>query len=184
MLHISQVPAVFTACICGRSAVPLVNAYATPGVSIWHVRTRQWQSSSADSRPVHRPAGGPGRSLVSHAFQAGQPASSLLSSRQPCRRTRVRVAASGSGGGNNDRDSGAAPLLPERWKLYAALIAVATVAATFLTYGGDSIQVQCLSTIPLHQITIVKNGPYKPCMGILASSASCRLQSMKAGDHL
>lgn len=29
---------------------------------------------------------------------------------------------------------------PERWKLYAALVAAATVAATALTYGGDSIQ--------------------------------------------
>lgn len=48
----------------------------------------------------------------------------------------------GSGGSGDDDGSQSAAMGPERWKLYAALVAVATVAATALTYGGDSIQVQ------------------------------------------
>jgi hypothetical protein len=51
--------------------------------------------------------------------------------------------------GGNDNDSQPGPLLPERWKLYAALIAAATLAATVLTYSGDSIQVTSCTAHPV-----------------------------------
>ena len=177
MLHISQVPFVCSGCICGRTAGPIVHAHAMPGVSIWHERTRVWQSPSADSRPVHPPAGRPCSSIFSHAPHVRHPVSSFASSRQTRRRISVRVGATSSGGGNDGRDSDTAPLLPERWKLYAALIAVATVVATLLTYGGDSIQVHCLMMIPLHRISVSR----VVCSPGVSATKSCISHSIKAG---
>lgn len=57
-----------------------------------------------------------------------------------CRLRSVRASGRGDSGGDGDGSEPAA-MVPDRWQLYASLIALATVAALGLTYGSDAIQV-------------------------------------------
>lgn len=136
-----------TVCLSCNHAVGFVTtACAMPGARLRHVHTCSLQSMSAGSRSS--------QPSVRHTCSLPHRHGCCLRHR-PGRWTpithprRTSIRASGGGRGGDDNDPQAAPLLPERWKLYAALIAAATLAATVLTYSGDSIQVTFFTARPV-----------------------------------
>ena len=161
---------------CHHAVGHVTTACAMPSARKQHVQTRSPQSMSAgsgSSQPsVHHTCSLPHRHgcCLQHA-----PVN--WTSRALPRRT--SITASGGGRGGDDNDSQPGPLLPERWKLYAALIAAATLAATVLTYSGDSIQVTNLCCRPCHWRYPTS---FDGVLLLAASPARCLRASLRAAS--